>query len=373
MQQTKRYVMRSYVTAVVLLSLQFAGAQAQDTGQQTQSPPAAPGAPRQRQRVRQAAAKDAGSSESGKAQAQSLAASAPIVTFQGLCGASQAKTPCRTVITREDLDRFVNAFSPNATGAAKGQLAVQYARILAYSLLAEQYGLDKDPAMASEIEAQLRLIRMRILATAFAKALGEQAPASTDAEIQDYYETHQDQYQQVLVRRISVPLDAPNETGRPLDRAKVHAAMEEVRKQASGGEDFNKLQQQAYEEFHIQAKAAAVNAVSVRVRSLVGDEAKVADLKPGEISSVLDLPVAVTILKLESKGPAPLASVRPEIETWLRGTKAQVQLGNITSSIKTEFNLQYLDLPSQPDMFGPGLNRAAGSEAGSRRVPATKP
>ena len=170
-----------------------------------------------------------------------------------------------------------------------------------------------------------------------------------------------------------MPLDVPTGTGKPLDRAKVLSAMEEIRKEALGGEDFNKLQQEAYKQLHIDAPAPAVTVITAQRRSLQGEEAKVFDLKPGEVSSVLDLPAAVALMRLESKGKAPLASVRSEIEAWLRGTMAQAQLGKFTSNIKTEFNLEYLDLPSQPDLFGLGRDRADTSEPNSQRVSTKRP
>ena len=360
--------MRSVVATIVLSGLPFAGAQTQDPRPPIQNSPVTQRPAPRRLSGTRAGVKGTAPSSAGSAQRQSLPSDTPIITFQGLCSVPQTQDSCKTVITRQELDRFVNAFSPNATGAARGRLAVQYATVLAYSMLAEQRGFDKEPALASEIEAQLKLIRMRILATAFAQALREQAPAATDADVQNYYEAHQDLYQQVQVRRISVPLEVPNGTGKPLDRAKVLSAMEEIRKEAVGGEDFNKLQQKVYEQFHIGAHAPATTAMSIQTRSLQGDEAKVSDLKPGEVSSVLDLPSMVAVMRLESKGTAPLPLVRAEIEAWLRGTTAQAQLRKLTSNITTQFDLEYLDLPSQPELFGSGPDRSASSERSSRRV-----
>ncbi|HLK49746.1 MAG TPA: peptidylprolyl isomerase [Bryobacteraceae bacterium] len=349
------------MTIIVLSGLHFGGAYAQNAGLPIQNQPVAQQAPAQRQSARKGAGQGVAPSGPGSAQSPNMAPNTPMVTFQGLCGAPRDRASCKTVITREELDRFINAFSPKATGAARGRMAVQYATVLAYSMLAEQRGFDKDPALANEIEAQLKLIRMRILATAFAQALREQAPAATDADIQGYYAAHPDLYQQVEVRRISVPLEGPDETGKPLDRAAVLSAMEEIRKAAVGGEDFNKLQQQVYRQFRIATPAPPVTVITIQRRSLQGGEAKLFDLKPGAVSSVLDLPGAIAVEKLEGKGTAPLASVRAEIEAWLRGTKAQAQLAKFTGDIKTEFNLDYLELPSQPDLFGVGRDTAAAS------------
>ena len=77
----------------------------------------------------------------GKANSTNLPPSAPVVTLQGVCRERQAKSACKAVITREDLDRYLDAFTPNVSEAARGRVAVQYARTLAFSALAEQQGV----------------------------------------------------------------------------------------------------------------------------------------------------------------------------------------------------------------------------------------
>ncbi len=276
------------------------------------------------------------------------------------------------VITREDLDRFVNAFSPNATGPMRGRMAVQYARTLAFSALAEQLGFDKNPQLAKELELQLRLIRMRILASAFMQTLEEQAPAPTEAEIQKYYETHKTQYEQVQVRRLSIPMEVPNQTGRPLDRAVVKSEIEALRVRALAGEDWSTLQQEAYKQLNIQATPPPVTPVPLEKNAVQGDEAKVFDLKPGEISPVLDLPASVALMRVESKEALPLSSVRPQIESELRASRMEAQLAKLTKKINPQFNLQYLDLPSQPDLFGVSAVGPTVARTAQRRATALK-
>src|SRR4051812_15858247 len=93
--------------------------------------------------------------------------SAPVVTLSGVCGERKEKSACRTVISREDLDRFTRAVAPQASESARRALAVQNAQTVAFSALAEELGLQKDPVLASDIERQLQLVRMRILASAY--------------------------------------------------------------------------------------------------------------------------------------------------------------------------------------------------------------
>jgi len=234
----------------------------------------------------------------------------------------------------------------------RGRMAVQYARTLAFSALAEQQGLAKNPAIAKELDAQLKLARARFLANVFLQSLQKPLIPTTESEIQKYYETHKERYEQVQVRRLSVPTAVPTENHRPLDSAAVKTEMEELHKRALAGEDFNQLQQDAYNHLHIQATPPPVNLVTLRRGNMQGDEAKVFDLKPGEITAVLDLPAAFVIMKLESKDPVQMESVRQDIEAGLRADRMNIELKKIAKPITTQFDLEYLQLAAQPDIFG---------------------
>jgi hypothetical protein len=278
--------------------------------------------------------------------------STPVVTLQGVCKDRQAKTACETVITREDLDRFVDASTAAGSKTSRGLQAVQYARSLAFSTLAEQQGLARDPAVAKELDAQLKLVRARILADAFLEKLQAQAPPVADADIQKYYNEHQNQYLQIQVRRLAVPFEVPTDSGRHLDLAAAKAEMAEVRSRALAGEDLNQLQQDAFRHLRIQATPPSVNTFTLRWGTLQGDEAKLFEMNPGEISAVLDLPAAYAVVKLESKDPMPLETVRQEIENTLRREGLQNEVNKRTKDISAQFNLQYFDMPSQPNILG---------------------
>jgi hypothetical protein len=238
--------------------------------------------------------------------------------------------------------------------AARSRAALQYARAVAFAAMAEQQGLEKNPVLAKEMELQMKLLRLRILSTAFMQNLDAQSTTVLGSEVERYYQLHHDQYEEAKVRRVSIPMAVPTAAGRPLDREAVKAEMEELRKRALAGEDdLNLLLRQSYEHLQIQAPPPPVNIVSVRRNSLQGDEGKVFDLNPGEVTPVLDLPASYAIYKLDSKDPLPIDSLRPEIEGSLRRDAVQNQISKVGKRVTTEFNLQYLELPSQPDVFGP--------------------
>jgi len=339
--------MRLFATAVVLVCASGVNAQTTAGDSPVKRPMVMPQAPAKRLPIRKAAPPGA-----GKVKAANVPPGTPVVTLQGVCKDRQANSPCETVITRQDLDLFISLYAPDTSETGRGHMAVQYARNVAFSALAEQQGLDRNPALVKELELQLKLVRMRVLANAFLESLPK-PPASdvTEPEIQRYYEEHRAQYEQVQVRRLAVPFAVPTESLRPLDRAAVKAEMEELRSRAVAGEDLNQLQQDAYKHLHIQATPPAVGVQTLRRISLQGDDLKAFDLKPGEISTVLDLPAAFAFVKLESKEAAPIGSVHQEIEAALRQKRMEDAVGGLTKGIGAKFNLQYFGMSSQPDIF----------------------
>jgi hypothetical protein len=303
----------------------------------------------------------------GNVKAANVPPGTPVVTLQGVCKDRQAKSPCETVITRQDLDLFISLYAPSTSETGRGHMAIQYARNVAFSALAEQQGLDRNPALVKELELQLKLVRMRVLANAFLESLPKPAASvATEPEIQRYYEEHRAQYEQIQVRRVSVPFAVPTESLRPLDRAAVKAEMEALRSRAVAGEDLNQLQQDAYKHLHIQATPPAVGVQTLRLISLQGDDLKAFDLKPGEISTLLDLPAAFAFVKLESKEAAPIGSVHQEIEAALRQKRMEDEVSELTKTIGAKFNLQYFGMPSQPDIFRLAATSPAASGGGVR-------
>ena len=362
--------MRLSVTAVMLACVSGVIAQTTAMGPPAQKPMAMTHAPNQRPRIRQAAPPG---TVAGSTKTATMLPDTPVVTLQGVCRQRQAKTACETVVTREDMDNLVHASAPDVSKTARGRQAVQIARTLAFSALAEQQGLAKDPVVAKELDVQLKLLRMRILANALLEQLQTKAPIIAESDIEKYYREHRDQYEQAQVRRIAVPVEAPTESGRHLDRAAAKSEMQELRSRALAGEDLNQLQQDAYEHLHIRAAPPPVNISMLRRDSLQGDEAKAFDLNPGEISAVLDLPAAFAVVKLESKDPMPIDSVRQEIQAALRRDFLQSELSKRTRNISSQFNLQYFEMPSQPDVFGVTATNPAANRAGIRPTSTSQP
>ena len=278
----------------------------------------------------------------------------PVVTLEGVCapelkGAEKRK--CKTVITRAQMDSLMDALGPDPAPAARRQFAINYARLLAASTLAQRQHLEKDPAVLKQLQAQLNMVRMQVLANTFYHQVEEHAADIPMSEIQKYYAEHQVNFDQGTVRRLSVPISAPTASGQVLEASTVKAKAEELRARAVAGEDYEQLQQVAYQDLGIKSVLPPTKLNMVRRTSLPPDEAGVFDLKPGEVTQVLNSRGTVAILKLESKHSLPIEAVKDEIRSVLQRVRIQQQLANATKGVKAEFNLKYLDMGAPPELF----------------------
>lgn len=295
--------------------------------------------------------------------AAGMPADTPVVSLDGVCDRSSGTTSkaCKTVITRGQLDRMLETTTTDATPAARRQFAVKYARILAASAVAERQHLDRDPAVAQAIQAQMKLARQQVLAAALYRKLTAQAGKVPESETQNYYSEHQTDFEEAELRRLSIPKSGVTDNGQPLDADKAKAKADELRKRALAGDDFQQLQQDAYKDLGINASLPATKLNLVRRSDLAREEQKVLDLKPGEVSEVVDLPDAFVVLKLEAKRTLAVSSVQNEINTILQTDHMRKELQDTAKNVKADFNLKYLEMPAAPELFPmPALSPSPG-------------
>ena len=298
----------------------------------------------------------------------------PVVTLEGVCDHSQVPgtKDCKTVITRAQMDGIIDLLAPGTPQDARPQFAIKYARLLAASGVARREHLEKNPGVANELEAQLKLARMQVLANTLYHQMQEQAENVPASEIQKYYTDHRANFDQGEVRRLSVPRSIAGTSGQPLDASAIRAKADELRERAAAGEDFDQLQREAYKNLGIDVPPPLTKLNMVRRSSLPREEAKVFDLNVGELSPVLESAGALVILKLASKQSIPVESAGPEIKSTLQRDRLQRELQSATNNVKAQFNLKYLDMPSAPELFPPpgvaqpGANLGTASDLRSR-------
>ncbi|HXN94683.1 MAG TPA: peptidylprolyl isomerase, partial [Candidatus Acidoferrales bacterium] len=265
----------------------------------------------------------------------------PVVTLEGVCDHSQVPgtKDCKTVITRAQMDGIIDLLAPGTPQDARPQFAIKYARLLAASGEARREHLEKNPGVANELEAQLKLARMQVLANTLYHQMQEQAENVPATEIQKYYTDHRADFDQGEVRRLYVPRSIAGTSGQPLDASAIRAKADELRERAAAGEDFDQLQREAYKNLGIDVPPPLTKLNMVRRSSLPREEAKVFDLNVGELSPVLESGGALVILKLASKQSIPVESAGPEIKSTLQRDRLQRELQSATNNVKAQFNL----------------------------------
>jgi len=323
-------------------------------------------------------AKPAAEGAAQEPEAPKVAPDAPVITIKGVCDQSGAKTPaleCRTVITRAQFEQVVDAVQPNMPARVRRQFATRYANAFAMSKKAEEMGLDKGPSY----EEHMKLARIQVLATEFNKAMQEKASQISDKESEDYYNNNKDQFDQIEASRIYIPKaqqptaqeESDSDNDKDKDEAKgkdkklsqaeeqkrteasekvMKEEADKLRARAAAGEDFNKLQEDAYQIAGIKSGAPNTKMGKMRRNMLPPTQVSVMELKPGEVSPVIADQSGYFIYKVISREVMPLDQAREEIKGVLRSQRLQEEMKEIQESATPVLDEAY---------FGPEAPRGA--------------
>ena len=316
---------------------------------------------------------------SSPSSAMTVAIDAPVITIRGFCPGSKkidqkssseaGVAPCETVITRGEFEKIAAAIRPNLTISVKQQLASLYPRLLVMSQRAEELGLDQQ----EPYEQMIAFSRMQILSQGLTHKLQQDAANISDGEVADYYRKNPEMFEQYTLQRLLVPLRkmtaAPNASAPKIDSnekndgqttatqhaesAQQAAASERelndlaqnLRKRAAAGEDFVKLQQEAFESAGVKVASVTTSMGKVRRSALPANHGAIYQLKVGEVSQVVTDVDGHYVYKLEARDRLTLDEARGEIRQTLQGQRAKEDLEKIQASYSTETNDAYFLLP----------------------------
>jgi PPIC-type PPIASE domain len=250
----------------------------------------------------------------------------PVITLDGFCADSTAQgDACRTLITRAQFDRLVEALQPGMPLPLRLKVANAYARNLRMSAAAKERGLDKTPAFAEE----LRFARLQLLSQDLDATLRAAANHVTDADLERYYEKNRSSYEQATVARIFVP---PKQAGGAADTMTRVAA--DLRARARNGEDPDTLQIEAYARAGITRPTADTKIGNVRRASLPPSHERVLDLMPGGVSEVFSDPAgAHFIYKMIAKQTLTLNAVKEEIRATIAAQRYRDSLKSFQGGV----------------------------------------
>jgi hypothetical protein len=308
--------------------------------------------------------------------APKIAPDTAVITIKGICddkpraATAPPKTAkpvspraeCQTVVTRAQFEKLADALQPNMAPQVKRQLANSYPRILTMAHEARKRGLDKSPAF----EEKLQFARQQLLMQELNRAIQAEAAVVPEKEIADYYHENSAAYEQATLQRIFVPkskaVDSPKDSAKPDDvksrQEAAEAAMtqeaEALRTRAVAGEDFEKLQKEAFDLAGLKSTPPPTNLGKMRRTNLPPAHASVFDLKPNQVAPVISDPSGHYIYRLVSKQIPPLDQVKEEIHATLQNQRMKDALQNIQNSTTSELNDTYFGASPAAPARGPG-------------------
>lgn len=294
--------------------------------------------------------KATGTGQSHPADTSNVASDGAVITISGLCDApprdKAAASNCKTVITRGEFERVIGAVQPSMKVRAQREFATRYATALVMAKKAEQMGLDK----GANFEEQMRVARVQILSQELKKAIERRVSQISDTDVENYYRANTKSFEEAEMERIFVPRTQdspvpPDKTLSDTDKQKqlqpddkiMRELAEKLDKRAIEGEDFSDLQAEAYKIAGIKTTASP-SLGTIRRVSLPRSQVWVMDLKPGEVSTVIDTPNGYLIYKIKTKETLPLEKARDEIKGVLHSQRLQEETQAIEESATPTFN-----------------------------------
>ena len=300
--------------------------------------------------------------------------------------AAAAKKPadCKTEITRAQFEKIAGGLSPTVTPQLKRQLEQALPRFMAMSEAAKAKGLDKSPRFVET----MKIAKMQILTTELQRTVQEESDKVPETEIAEYYKKNPEAYEQYSLDRLFIPRykqpeaeekDAGKEPEKlteeqqkakeATDKAKQEQGEQDMNKladtlraRAAAGEDFAKLQKEAFEAAGTKVENPTVNLPTVRRTGLPPAHAAVFDLKAGDVSQVISDNGGHYIYKVESKEVLPLDDkVKAEIHNKLKSEHMKETMDKYTNSFQAVPNEAY---------FGPA---GPAGPAGMRQAPPRRP
>jgi len=344
---------------------------------------------------------------------------ASVLTINGVCPAQPktaastaksatgakpaAKTPadCKTIITKAKFEKLAKALSPDPDAPMSPQLKRQLGGLLpgliAMSEAAKKKHMDQTP----EFKEVMWFMQMQVLRQKLQQQMQKDAAKVPSEDIEKYYNDHSNDFEQFNVDRIFVPrtkqaepeprTDADQKLTEEQQKAKQDAEKakaaqaeqdmtklaDDLQKRAAAGEDFTKLQKEAFAAAGMKIESPNVSLTNIRRTGVPPGHAVVFDLKPGEVSQVISDAGGHYIYKLNSKSEEPLDQAQSEIRSRLQNERIRDAMEKLNGSYKVDTNEAYFGpggtnpLPSRPGM-GMGSGRPAPGGMG-RPAPPSAP
>jgi hypothetical protein len=308
------------------------------------------------------------------ASAASVLPDSPVITIEGICdypasaassggargqessavdlakmesdgsSASSTTSACKTIVTKAQFEKLVDALNPQMPATARRQLAESYPRLLLFAKKAHELGLDQDPRFAET----MRFASTQLLTQTLNRYFEEQASNISDSDVEKYYKVNAVKFERAELLRIFIPKQtrqaqnaASGEHSSTAIDSPVLTVAEKIQARAAAGEDFQQLQKEAFEATSISSGSPKVSTGKIAAVRLPLNHQRVFEMEPGQVSDLIADPSGYYIYKVVSKQMVPLAQASKEIRKLIASDRVQDATASLTKSIKTELDQMY--------------------------------
>jgi hypothetical protein len=264
---------------------------------------------------------------------------------------SQDKVVLRVgkVAVRESaMESLIQSLSPQAKQALEQQgrkaLGDQYADMLLLSQVAETQHLESSPDFQQHIE----LDREQLLANMEVRSIASKVTVSP-AEVNQYYSSHPQAFQQVKVCEVAVVKKAAGSNA-GFSPADAQAKADAIRKALASGETPDQLSKQF----------AVPNEVYVQPRTLSATDPSIPSglrtafqLRVGGLSPVHDMPNYLEFYQVVARPMVSLKDATPAIQQGLRQQKVQAVVNSLKKQTPVWMDQSYFTAGAAGDSQGP--------------------
>lgn len=275
-----------------------------------------------------------------------------------------------------DFDNFLQSnpqFQQRAQGAQREQFKKQYGEFKVVADMARKENLEDDGLT----KLGILLDSSQILQNAYLSELGKNADGLvSDQEIDQYYNDHKGDFEEVRVRHVLVSTQAPDpgpqadkDAGKDKPQPK-QLTKEEARQKAQAildrarkGEDFAKLAKENSDDQGSKDKGGEYDFFA-RGQMVPEFETAAFALQPGQISDLVETPFGFHVIKLEDRRPGPPPSdpkVRQQITDKMKEQKLKERIDEIARDSKIvvpeDFDTTVKPAEVPPQMVAPPSER----------------
>jgi hypothetical protein len=289
----------------------------------------------------------------------------PVITIRGICDRTMSKPPsspkaagiavkmsCETTVTRAKFEALAEDLQPGMPAAKKQQFGAGYSNLLVMAHEARIRGLDK----SERVEEMVEFARLQILAEELNRSLQKESSRISSTSVSDYYRKSSAQFEQATLERIFIPRSQQPQPARATSNSESKSPgletlvsmtqeAEALHARAVAGDEFAKLQMEAFAVAGVKASSPSTSMAPVRRGGLPQAHVGVFDLRPGEISPVISDASGHYIYKMVSKEILPLDQVKDEISSTLQGQHMRELTQRIHGSANIELNDAYFAPP----------------------------